>query len=382
MQLFSRDDIDRIPWPDNTEGDRARRILVPLMREGTRAYIANVECAVAVVVSDEVVLPLAIVDGPSALAHPSYVVSPTSHYVDYARREVELELHAHPFLRRFFPPILEAFRPLLRWSQVEKVVYVNNWLLSTNLYPCVPPSFLRKLHALLTDTFPDHAVVFRSLNHELNGAVGSALRGLGYRAVFSRQVYLLDPRSGVHRRKKSYCKDRSLARRTPYTWIDASVLKESDCARLKRLYDDLYLDKYSLYNPQFTEAFFRAALSQGWLELWALRSAERIDGVLGFLRCQGVMTTPLIGYDRSVPEDRGLYRLISWKLIEEAEQRGLILHQSSGAAQFKKHRGSEPSIEYSYVFDRHLPHRRRLPWQLLSGLSGYVAIPLMKGLGL
>jgi len=205
---------------------------------------------------------------------------------------------------------------------------------------------------------------------------------LGYRAVFSRQVYILDPHKGEHRRKKSYCKDRSLARRTPYEWIPASALRQSDCARLKDLYDQLYLDKYSLYNPQLTEAFFRAALSQHWLELWALRADARLDGILGFVKYQGVMTTPLVGYDRSVPEDKGLYRLISWKLIEQAERGGLILHQSSGAAKFKKHRGSEPSIEYSYVFDCHLAHRRRLPWQLLSGLSEYVAVPLMGRLGL
>jgi hypothetical protein len=382
MHLFTRADIDRIPWPANAEGDRARRVLIPLMREGTRSYIANVEAEVRVLVADDIVLPVAIVDGPSALPHPSYVVSPTSQYVDYAKREVELELHDRPLLRRLAPPLLDIFRPLLRWSQIEKAVYVNNWLLSTNLYPHFPPGVLRALHSLLTTAFPDHALVFRSVNQELNGAVGSELRGLGYRAVFSRQVYILDPRTGAYRRKKSYCKDRSLARRTPYAWINASALAESDCPRLKRLYDDLYIDKYSPYNPQFSEAFFRAAVSLGWLELWALRTDTRIDGILGFMQCQGVMTTPLIGYDRSLPEERGLYRLISLKLIEEAARRGLILHQSSGAAQFKKHRGGEPSIEYSYVFDRHLPRRRRLPWQLLAGLSEYAVIPLMRRLGL
>ena len=382
MHVFTNADIERIPWPANSEGDHAQRVLIPLMRDGTRTYISNVEVEVRVLVADDIVLPLAIVDGPSELPHPSYVVSPTSHYVDYAKREVELELHDRPLLRRLFTPLLDLFRPLLRWSQIEKAVYVNNWLLSTNLYPRFPPGVSRALLELLTSAFPDHALVFRSVNHDLNTELGNELRVLGFRAIFSRQVYILDPRTGAHRRKKSYCKDRSLARRMPYEWINASALTESNCSRLKRLYDDLYLDKYSRYNPQFTEAFFRAALSLGWLDLWALRSEDRIDGILGFVRCQGVMTTPLIGYDRSLPEERGLYRLISLKLIEEAERLGLILHQSSGAAKFKKHRGSEPSIEYSFVFDRHLPHRRRLPWQLLAGFSEYVAVPLMRRFGL
>jgi hypothetical protein len=352
------------------------------MHQGTPRYIANIDVEVRVLVAGEVVLPVAVVDGPSSLPHPSYVVSPTTHYVDYAKREVELELHDRPVLRRLFPPFLECFRPLLRWGQIEKAVYVNNWLLSTNLYPHLSAATLEACHELLRTTFPQHAVVFRSVNHELNGSVGQGLRALGYRAIFSRQVYLLDPRTGAHRQKKSFQKDRGLARRTPYTWLDSSALTEGDCPRLKRLYDDLYLDKYSLYNPQFTEEFFRESLRQRWLELWALQAEGRIDAVLGFVERQGVMTTPMIGYDRSVPAERGLYRLISLKLIEEAERRGLILHQSSGASKFKMHRGSVGSIEYSYVFDRHLPRRRRLPWQVLAWMSNYIAVPLMKRFGL
>jgi hypothetical protein len=382
MHLFARDELDRVPWPADADGDYARRVLTPLVREGASKYIANVNAEVRVLVAGPLVLPVAVVDGPSQMSHPSYVVSPTSHYVDYAKREVELELHDRPLLRRVIPPLLECFRPLLRWGQIEKAVYVNNWLLSTNLYPHCPPETLLALHALLRKTFPRHALVFRSVNRELNGELGKELRAVGYRAIFSRQVYLLDPRTGAHRHKKSFQKDRGLARRTPYAWIDASALADGDCPRLKRLYDDLYIDKYSPYNPQFTEEFFRESLRSGWLELWAMKCEGRIDGVLGFVRRQGVMTTPLIGYDRSLPEERGLYRLISLKLIEEAGRRGLVLHQSSGASKFKMHRGSEASIEYSYVFDRHLPHRRRLPWQVLAGLSEYVAEPLMRRFGL
>ena len=37
-----------------------------------------------------------------------------------------------------------------------------------------------------------------------------------------------------------------------------------------------------------------------WLTFLVLRRQGRIDGVLGFVERNGVMTTPLIGYDRSV----------------------------------------------------------------------------------
>jgi hypothetical protein len=352
------------------------------LRDGTRRYIANVEAEVQVLVIGEVVLPVVVVNGPSRLPKTSYVCSPTTHYIDYAKREVEIELHDRPLLRRLSGPLLELFRPLLTWSQVERAVYVNNWLLSTNLYPALPLAQLQQLRGMLLGTFPQHALVFRSVNDLLNGELAEQLRMLGFRPVFSRQVYVLDPRTGAHLKKKSFQKDRSLGRRTPYHWLDASQLTLADCSRLKLLYDDLYLDKYSRFNPQFTEDFFREALRSQWLTFFALKQAQRIDGVLGFVERQHVMTTPLIGYDRSVAAESGLYRLLSLKLIEEATARGLILHQSSGAAAFKRHRGSEPSIEYNYVYDAHLPRRRRLPWQLLEALTRSVLVPLMRRFGL
>jgi hypothetical protein len=382
MLLYSRETLDQVPWPTTVDGDYARRVLTPLVRDGTRRYIANVEAEVQVLLIAEVVMPVVVVNSPSPLPLASYVCSPTTHYIDYAKREVEIELHDRPLLRRLTPPLLELIRPLLSWSQVERAVYVNNWLLSTNLYTALPESVLQKLRAMLVETFPQHALVFRSVNDLLNRELAQQLQSLSFRPVFSRQVYILDPRLGTYLKKKSFQKDRSLSRRTPYRWADASQLTSADCVRLKLLYDDLYLDKYSRFNPQFTEDFFREALRAQWLTFFALKRQERFDGVLAFVERQGVMTTPLIGYDRSLPEELGLYRLLSLKLIEEAAALGLILHQSSGAAAFKRHRGSEPSTEYNFVYDAHLPRRRRLPWQLLAGLSRNVLVPLMRRYGL
>src|SRR5262249_6239197 len=152
MRLYSRDDLDSVPWPDTPDGDYARRVLSAFVRDGTARYVANVEAEVRVLVAGELVLPVAVVEGPSRLNNPSYVVSPTTHYVEYAKREVELELHDRPVLRGLLPPLLGCFRPLLRWGEIEKAVHVNNWLLSTNLYPHFPAAALLALHDLLRTT--------------------------------------------------------------------------------------------------------------------------------------------------------------------------------------------------------------------------------------
>ena len=378
MQIYTRQSLDTIPWPAD---DSARPMLSALLREGARPFMANVEAEMRAVVVDGAVLPLVLVDAPPARPN-AYVCSPTTHYVDYAQREVELELADHPLLRRLLPPLLEAMRPLLRWSQAERSVYVNNWLLSTNLYPALGGAALGELQHTLLAAFPDHSIVFRSLNAGLNGALILELERLGFQRVFSRQVYLLDPREGSFRRRNNYGHDRRLARRSPYRWLDAAAIPPSAAPRLCDLYGDLYLRKYSVYNPQFTPHYLAQALCERWLTISALALGDRIDGVLGFIEQHGVITAPLVGYDTALGDQAGLYRLLMLALTEAAAERGRVLHLSSGAASFKRLRGAEAYAEYSLIYHRHLAPRRRLPWQLLGWLSRRAIIPLMRRYGL
>ncbi|HLO02610.1 MAG TPA: hypothetical protein VK191_05845, partial [Symbiobacteriaceae bacterium] len=139
---------------------------------------------------------------------------------------------------------------------------------------------------------------------------------------------------------------------------------------------------YSHFNPDFTERFFELALQTDSFYLVGLRKAGRIDGVLGYFWRSGVMTTPIFGYDTSLPQELGLYRMISAILAQEARRRGLLLHASAGAASFKRLRGAVPAIEYSAVYDRHLPVHRRLPWAILGSVLNAVAVPLIQRLKL
>jgi hypothetical protein len=378
MQIYSRARLDAIVWP---EGDSGRPMLTALISEGPRPFIANVAAEVSALAAGGAVMPLVRVDAepPSPNA---YVCSPTTHYVDYARREVELELAGSPALRALLPPLLGALRPLLRWSRVERIVYVNNWLLSTNLYPALNAATLATIRDGLVASYPDHTIVFRSLNEGLNGATIAALERLGFTRVFSRQVYLLDPRDGAFRRRNNYGNDRRLARRSPYQWRAADQIPPEAAARLCALYRDLYLDKYSTYNPQLTPHYIASALAGRWLTIAALAAGARLDGVLGFIEQHGVMTAPLVGYDRSLTPDIGLYRLLMLELLDQAAARERVLHLSSGAALFKRLRGAAPYVEYSLVYHRHLPPRRRLPWLSLGWLSQRAIIPLMARYGL
>lgn len=379
--IIDQSSRDACRYPATRAGDYAQRVLGTFLRDGPQPYIANADVSVFAAVAGAQVLPL-VTGNPNAQGKNSYVCSPTTHYLDYTLREIEIELPDQPVLRRVLPPLINAFRPLMRWSRFEQVVLINNWLLSTNLYPTLDKRELQHLCHQLVQAFPRHTLVFRSVNAGLNGDLLHQLCDLGCYPVFSRQVYLLDPSERSYRRKKSFQKDVALAKRTPYRWHAPSQLQLETAPRLNALYTDLYLHKYSFFNPQFTNRFVEQALRDEWLTLYALEAQGRFDAVLGFVQRNGVMTAPFIGYDRRIGADAGLYRLISLKLVEEAAARGLILNQSSGAASFKRHRGSMPALEYNLVYDAHLPLRQRLPWRILAHLTRTVIIPLMQHYGL
>lgn len=378
--LYDRKSLDAVPWPDTADGDYARRVLEPVVEHGPMHFIDNVHAEMRVLAADGIVLPLVLAD-PARAGIDSYVVSPTNHYIDYGKREVELELGESRALRTILPPLLEGFRPLFRFGGIERVAYVGNWLLSTNLHPPLPKETLGAIRDFVAEAFPDRAIAFRSINESLDAGLMRDLLALGFRAVFSRQVYLYDPRAPGPV-PRSLRQDANLARRSGYTWRCAGEIGEGEIPRLRELYAQLYLEKYSSFNPQFNERFVRAALRGGWLHVFAAAKDGRTDAVVGFVERGGVMTAPLIGYDRAVPAEEGLYRLISYKLVEEARRRACLLHQSSGAAAFKRFRGGVAAMEFTLVYDRHLPRRARLPWRVLETASRRAILPLMRRLKL
>lgn len=365
-------------WPSTEDGRYARRVLVPMMTEGVRPFIDNVRAEQQAAIVDGAVLPLTI-PAPRGREPESYVASPTTQYVDYARREVELEIRGRRWLRLLSVPIIGAASVLARATRLDHALLVNNWLVSTNLYPRIDTTAIRSLLTTLVDRWPDRAIVFRSVNDSLTRDLLAVLESEGGRAVFSRQVWILDPsRDRAFRRLKSFARDRAVARRSSSQWRRVDATTDVDVDRLKALYDALYIEKYSALNPQFTRRFVECAVAERWLDVHVLETGSRVDAVVGFFRRNGVMTTPFIGYDTALPQSVGLYRQISVKLIDEAAAAGAILHQSSGASAFKRHRGAWPSIEYHVVFDRHLPVHRRVGWMALGSIGRRILVPMVR----
>ncbi len=380
MQYFDHTNIHTLTFPKTFNGKYAEKLLLPLIKKGTLHFFDNVDCEIQLLVIGDAFIPISITE-EKAKTKNSYVCSPITHYVDYGFREIDIEFSDKLFLNKFCKSVLWGFKTTFVRSSFDKVVMVNNWLLSTNLYPELSKSDIGEINYFLIQKFPNHAIIYRSVNPMLNGELLEDLSAAGFEKILSRQVYIINPQKGIYKKKKAYKIDRALQRKTTdLQWFDASHIEAQDLPRIKALYDDLYLQKYAEYNPQLTLEFFKYALEEKWLTLWVLKetSSNEIEAAIGYFNRNGVMTTPVIGYNRNLPQKKGLYRLITLQIIEEAVRHAYLLHMSSGAAHFKKIRGGEPYLEFNMVYYKHLPLRQRMPWNAFRGLTKYLAVPIFE----
>lgn len=374
-RLYGPENIHEMIWPEE-DNDQQTRLLASWMKNGITPYIDNIETRLYVLQSGHSLLPVTVNDEQYA---NSYVCSPYTHYITYAAEELK-ELKS-PKLEAMLRPLLKLMGAAAIRARINRVVCVNNWLLSTNLYPMLQPSQINEMTAGLLKHFPDHAILFRSVNPRLYPEIYNALLANGYRMIGSRQVYLFQGSSPDELSSKARWlirRDEKLVEKMGYEVVRGSQLAQQDAVRMCELYRLLYLEKYSHYNPAFNEQFFQLMLESGGLEFIVLRKQGRIDAVLGYYVRNGIMTTPVFGYDTTLPQEVGLYRMLSVLLIREAQAKKLWLNQSSGAAEFKRNRGAVGEIEYTAVYDRHLPWSRKSVWTVLQTIINQVGIPLMQ----
>ena len=353
------------------------RVLFEWMRFPSSELVKNIQTQLMALRVDQVVLPVSVNHGETG---NSYVVSPRSHYVTYAKEELR-EL-GQPILEQFLSVLLDGLGSTLDWSEVGKIVHVNNGFVSTNLHPNLELTQLRAITQKLEQRFPSHVIAFRSVHLYRVSRLPEFLLECGYRLVPARSVLFVDTMSGDFKRKVDFKRDVKLLNSSGYKVRRLEHPNPTELERVCELYGLLYLEKYSYQNPQFTPRFLEVGVKAGWLEVFVLEGNGCIDGTLAFYQRDDALTTPIVGYDTRLPLELGLYRMLTAFLLLEAERRGLQVHASSGVAKFKRSRGASSAIEYTAVYTLHLPWQRRFGWALLEFLMRRVAIPIISRFGL
>ena len=336
-------------------------------------FAPNLDTHVELLRVDDMLMPLTINRGETG---NSWICSPLTTYCDYAIEE--LYRHLHPFLSKPLSLICRSYGYALERARIDHAVTVNNWLLSTNLYPALHAGSLAKLVEAILQRWPEHAIWFRSLNTEHNADWLHALEVFGFTLIPSRQVYIFDDLPLKFARHVNMKRDMRLLHETPLRRVDGVEFQEEDYARATYLYGLLYLEKYSRLNPQYTVQFMKRWHAAGLLELNGFKDTENVlQGVVGIFRQGNTITAPIVGYNTRLSQSLGLYRLLMASVFENAMLTGATVNLSAGAAEFKRLRGGKSVIEYSAVLARHLCPSRQRVISVLRALTTLIAVPIM-----
>lgn len=353
---------------------RAQRFGAIHVGRATRPYIGNLHAEVALLRDGGLTLPCTINHGEPDNA---WICSPLATYGSYVIEEIGRTI-GKPW-RYPLQALCLGYRGVLAAAAIDKTVAVNNWMLSTNLYPAPQPRALAGIIAQVRERWPEHAIWFRSLNARHNQPWLETLRASGFELLPSRQVYLFDDLATA--RRANLLRDLKLVKRT--TLNVAREFSAADFERIETLYGFLYLDKYSRLNPHYRAAFMQAWHDNGLLDFWGLRDeAGTLQAVIGTFRQGDIITAPIVGYNTALPKALGLYRQLMARVFEVARREGLRLNLSAGAAHFKRLRGGRAALEYSAVLSSHLPLPRRAALRTLRGLTQTIGVPMMQRLEL
>ncbi|PTY38814.1 hypothetical protein BGP77_10165 [Saccharospirillum sp. MSK14-1] len=335
--------------------------------------IRNVQTDFVLYQQGDVLVPTSVNE-----AHPDngWVVSPLTQIIGYAQDELpKLRSVALRALSRILIAVLSG---PLRLAKLDRLQVLNNQCLSTNVYSDQWQHLnLAQLRQLAVEKFPHHTVMLRSLNATQNAAIIHQAQQDGWLPVVTRQVYLYRDHDRWWARHNARIDDR-LLQQPDWRFQLLDPNDKAQMARAERLYNQLYIDKYSRHNVQFSADWFRVFSANGLLELYGLFYRNQLVGIAGLYGVDQTLTAPVIGYDTDQPIQRALYRRLIAFVIRYAMDRQLTLNLSAGSPDFKRRRGGEAAIEYSYIYVRHLSFYRRSVWRLLSGLSRYFYRPLLE----
>ena len=374
-QLFGADTLHLLEWPKTEDGKFVRHYFEPLIKHGVGHYFKNIDADLYILKCEDLLFPVASIN---VKASNSYVCSPYGHYISYALQN--LHHIGNPFFRKLANGVISNFGNWLRSQGIESIVYVNNWLMGIDLYPeGITADKVAKITSLLKKRFPDSAIICRSIDTITNPTLHKYLGEVGYEMFATRHNYLADTKDEKIFQRRILKSDLKLLKETDYVVLEGNEITSDEFAKILDLYLEVYIKKHSELNPELTPSFVDLLFKQGLMSLRVLKRPDgTIDGAVGFYDRNGIFLCPFLGYDVSSPNHAVLYRLLSTILLTEARKKGLLFQAGAGGTFFKKIRFQKTCRESMAVYYKHLPFKRRLPWNCLKSYVNGLVYPMMK----
>lgn len=305
-----------------------------------------------------------------------YAVSSNGMIINYSK--VELHKIKNPVLIFLMRVAINLFSSFLSHFKIDKMQTLNNFMLSTNFFSDYWKNIdVQALTRMAIKKHPDHALSIRSINNAQNKEILTNLLKNGWIRIVTRQVYIF-PSFNLKRRDS--VRDLELLKSEKYIFTAPDINNLEHFKIAESLYNELYLQKYTQENIQYTALYMQKLCKENLLHLRLLLDTEqnKFVAVTGLIGDNITVTAPIVGYEIERPSKDALYRRCLIYIIKYAHDNNLFLNISSGAPSFKLNRGAVPEIEYMLINTQHLSLGRRILWSVLSLISLYIYKPILQ----
>lgn len=372
INIYDKTNINELKLDNNSISQGLYEYFRQLIENGVNFYIKNINVETKILEVDNVLLPLIIADKNY---DDSYYTSFYSNYIGYVLKN----LTATSFFTNCFKSFLELCGHILKKVEANKIIYVNHWLLSTNLHSKLTKEQIELITDFLKKEYPEHAIIFKSITQRFSPELFDNLKTNTYRMIASRQVFIMDreARRAISKKQRAKIKkDKKLMENTKYYFSES--INENDFERIADIYRQLYITKYSIYNPYYTGEFFKLLKDNPLFNLQILRTEESIDGMILTFSIGKQTTAPAIGYQINKMPETALYRMLIAKLATDSKEYNLDFNMSAGVGDFKKQRGAIAETEYSAIYFGHLPLCRKFVYIIVQKIVNNIVIPIFK----
>ena len=336
-------------WPD------AVTFVCFLKNKSTEHFIKNIKSDIEILKVEQKYYPITI---NRTEYQNSYVCSPYTAYISYARDELGLIQSTR--MQWVFRAMIWGASGLLKLGKINQTASINNWLFSTNLVPEWKAGTVKRLTQDLTQLHPYHALSIRSLNTITNPQLIKNLSANGWMMLPARQIYLFNTDEKDWWTRNNVKNDQRLLRKTDLEQVLPEQHSSEDFKAIEACYNKLYIEKHSTFNPQYNADYFEFLHQNRLIEFFSFRDKDKkIVASIGLFTQQNTITAPIAGYDTDQPKSLGLYRLLIAQLLKTTHERDQVLNLSSGASDFKMQRGGQAVIEYTAFYVDHLPSKQK-----------------------
>ncbi len=365
IEIYDKENINEIKKSLTNNQEAFFNYFEPIMQSGINCFIKNINCEIKILKINDLLIPLVFTDRNY---DDCLYTSLLSHYIKYISEEFDKKNSKFNFILKFIEKYLIK-------NEINKTIYVNQWFISTNLYPALTKDDIQEITDFLKINYKNYAIVFKNIIKEYDTNLYENLNRQGYKEIISRQIFIND------KKMTKNSKQRAKVKKDFKFYINSNykaykVQNNDDYTRIKDIYTMLYIKKYSKYNPLYTEEYFKLTAFNPIFNLTVFKNKNIIDSMCLTLANSNVMTAPAVGYDLTMSKDLGLYRIISAYIGELYNKNYAIFNMSAGIGEFKMQRGAKPYFEYLMIYYNHLPANKRIMFYILKSFVNKI-IPIL-----